>query len=224
MNTSKRRRTSKTPVRRSLFGAPPILEGENRKDYGQLLEHLFCAVKPADFIEEIWVHDVADVTWELRRLRRIHAAFLNDKISRIACDQASSLAEAEAKHIKGMSEEDKAEMDCLLSDNSPLDWETRVAQNPRANKKFQELYQLAWQTRDMDQIQAKVMITHFRTIERIEQLIVIAENRFDTVIREIDRHRFMHKQLNGLKRVEDAEFTVVTPKTIGGETSNKKAA
>jgi hypothetical protein len=53
-----------------LFGPPPIIEGEKAKDYRKLLERVFEAIGPADFIEEIWARDLADVTWFMFRLRR----------------------------------------------------------------------------------------------------------------------------------------------------------
>jgi len=65
--------------RAKLFGEPPIIEGEKAKDYRKLLERVFDAVQPADFIEEIWARDLADVTWSMFRLRRILAALLDDQ-------------------------------------------------------------------------------------------------------------------------------------------------
>jgi hypothetical protein len=54
--------------RAHLFGPPPIIEGEKVKDYRKLLERVFEAIEPADFIEEIWARDLADVTWSMFRL------------------------------------------------------------------------------------------------------------------------------------------------------------
>ena len=78
---------------------------------------MFNAVRPSDFIEEIWARDLADVSWSLFRLRRIQAAFLSTKVSDDASEaankEAASLAEAEMELMEGT---EKEEMDRLLHD------------------------------------------------------------------------------------------------------------
>ena len=58
---SKNRPASNSLSRAYLFGPPPIIEGEKAKDYGKLLERVFNALRPTDFVEEIWARDFADV-------------------------------------------------------------------------------------------------------------------------------------------------------------------
>ena len=57
--------------RLSLFGVRPLFAGEDAAAYDQLLARISAAVKPADVIEEIWIQDVADLSWEVLRLRRL---------------------------------------------------------------------------------------------------------------------------------------------------------
>jgi hypothetical protein len=127
MPKARRMPASDALSRANLFGPPPIIEGEKAKDYRKLLERVFDAVEPADFIEEIWARDLADVTWSMFRLRRILAALLDNKVWDEVNDEASSRAEQEAKFLEGT---EKEEMDRLLDQNSGLDWEDRVAQYP----------------------------------------------------------------------------------------------
>jgi hypothetical protein len=131
---------SKAPSRLSLFGSPPLLEGEDAAAYDKMLARVCSAVRPTDFIEEIWVRDLTDVTWTLLRLRRVQVAFLSSEVSDDASDaantDATSLAEAEMELMK---ETEKEEMDRFLHHDGSLSWEELVAQNPRANEKFQEL-------------------------------------------------------------------------------------
>jgi hypothetical protein len=191
----RRRRSGESKLnalsRRSLLGRPPLIEGEDAAAYEELLARIFSAKSPTDFIEEIWVRDLADVAWALLRLRRVLAAFLSAKISddasEAASEEATSLAEAEAELMEGA---EKKEMNRFLQDDS-LSWEELVAQNPRANEKFQELWSSARANLDMDAIQAEVMVREFDTIEQIEKLIAITERRFDAIIHEMDRHRLM---------------------------------
>jgi hypothetical protein len=220
MPKARRMPASDALSRANLFGPPPIIEGEKAKDYRKLLERVFDAVEPADFIEEIWARDLADVTWSMFRLRRILAALLDNKVRDEVNDEASSRAEQEAKFLEGT---EKEEMDRLLDQNSGLDWEDRVAQYPRANDKFQALWSRAKSGLNFDLIQARVITYNLDQIERIESLIAIAQRRIDEVIRELDRHRLVRGQLNKFSVAVDGT-KAAPPKMITGKAIDKKVA
>ena len=131
------------------------------------------------------------------------------------------LAQAEAELLEGTEKED---MDRLLDPNSELSWEKLMAQYPRANEKYQELCKSAKETLNIDEIQANVIVNNLDTIERLEHLIMIEQQRFDAVIRELDRHRVTQKLHNGDQGVEEAKFEIVKPKTTIRKITNKKAA
>ena len=214
--------TSKALSRPDLFGSPPILEGERAKDYYELLERLFSAIGPTDFIEEIWARDLTDVVWSKFRLRRILAALLDDEVWDKVNDEAAECAGQEAKLLE-TTEEEKEEMDKLLDSDFELTWEERVAKYPRANDKFQALWSKAKADLDFDLIQARVITRNLDEIERIEFLIAIAQRRIDEVIRELDRHRVIRGQLNKFS-VAIEPTNVVQPKMITGKAINKKVA
>ncbi len=60
----------------SLFGDPPVLSTENRKIYSDLLCKVAQAVKPKNIIEWMWIKDIVDLSWEIRRLRRYKAQLI----------------------------------------------------------------------------------------------------------------------------------------------------
>src|SRR5262245_23401657 len=60
-------------TRLNLFGPPPLIEGEDPAAYDDLLVQISAAVKPADILEDIWVRDIVDFTWEIFSLRRLKA-------------------------------------------------------------------------------------------------------------------------------------------------------
>jgi hypothetical protein len=212
---------SKALSRPELFGPPPILEGENAKDYYELLERVFSAIGPTDFIEEIWARDLTDVVWSMFRWRRILAALLDDDVWDKVNNKASERAEQEAKLLE-LPEKEKEEMDKLL-DTSDLTWEESMAKYPRANDKFQVLWSKAKADLNVDLIQARVITNNLDKIERIECLIAIAQRRIDEVIREFDRHRLIRAQLNKCS-VIDEPASVLQPKMITGKVINKKVA
>src|SRR5579872_6645240 len=50
---------SKAPHANSIFGPPPILEGEDATAYDSLLTRLYADLRPIDMIEEIWLREIA---------------------------------------------------------------------------------------------------------------------------------------------------------------------
>ena len=205
-----------------LFGPPPLLYGEDEAAYDEMLARVSGAFGPKDFIEEIWVRDLVDAAWTIIRLRRIQAAFLSDKVWNNVNEKASSLAGADPKLMEG-TEKEKEEWKKLLSSDSELSWEELVEQNPRAYKKFQKFWAAAESTLDKDLIQAEIIIRELDTIERIEHFIAIAQRRYDAVIRELDRHRFIQNQRDSIQNAVEAEFKTIKPTTVP-KITNKKVA
>lgn len=61
----------------AVFGLPPLLGDEEQTDYEELYARISEAVQPADILEEIWICDIADLTWEVLRLRRMKASLID---------------------------------------------------------------------------------------------------------------------------------------------------
>ena len=64
----------------SLFGPPPLLSTERREHFEQILAQFVTAIAPADAIVQMWVYDVAVLTWEMMRLRRYKAEFIEMRL------------------------------------------------------------------------------------------------------------------------------------------------
>jgi hypothetical protein len=60
----------------AMFGPPPLVTGEDPAAYQEFFDRISGAVKPKDFLEEIWVRDVVDLTWDCLRMRRLKASLL----------------------------------------------------------------------------------------------------------------------------------------------------
>jgi len=61
-----------------LLGPAPLFIGEDQAAYNELLTRVQAFVRPKDIIEEFWVRDIIDNTWEVLRLRRVKAALWNE--------------------------------------------------------------------------------------------------------------------------------------------------
>jgi hypothetical protein len=175
--------------RANLFGPPPILPGEDPKAYDEMLNRIVSAIAPRDFVEQIWVHDLTNAAWDLFRWRRMETAYLAAAASEEADKKVSRLAVAQMTALRGP---EQGEIARFLK--SELAWEKRAASYPRANQKFQELAAAARSTLSIDHIQARVMKDCMYWIERIEARIMTAQRRFDEIMRELHRHRFMQNQ------------------------------
>jgi hypothetical protein len=72
---TKARAPEPTP-RLTLFGAPPLIEGEDAATYDELLARIRAAVKPVDVIDEMFIADVVSLEWEVLRLRRLKTSLI----------------------------------------------------------------------------------------------------------------------------------------------------
>jgi hypothetical protein len=52
-----------------LWGEPPVLPTEDLKAYEKLCLEVAKNVGPTDIIEWLWIKDICDLSWEIRRLR-----------------------------------------------------------------------------------------------------------------------------------------------------------
>jgi|SRR5580704_779209 hypothetical protein len=55
---------------REIWGGPPLLRNESAETSEKLAGQISQAVGPIDVIEWLWVKDVLDLSWEIRRLLR----------------------------------------------------------------------------------------------------------------------------------------------------------
>ena len=59
-----------------LFNDPPLLGSESREEYEGLFTAIIDALKPQDAIAWLFVRDVTDLSWEIRRERRVKAQII----------------------------------------------------------------------------------------------------------------------------------------------------
>ena len=153
-------------LRSSIFGPAPILPGEDPAAYEQLRRQVASSVKPADIIEEIWVQDVVDLTWDIIRLRR-------DKESLVAAVRATAIE----RTLSGLI--DATEIQALLRG-----WR---AGKPSAIRRIDKILTAA--NRNPAAALAYALSNEIDRIERLERLITLAEARRNAALRELELHR-----------------------------------
>src|SRR5262249_54426108 len=159
---------SKSLNRVSIFGPAPILEGENAAAYDELFAQVSSAVKSSDIIEEIWVRDVVDLTWEIFRGRRLKNCLVATAVPSALREILSPLVDAQAY---------SEWMNTLVKQ-----W---TAQKRSAIKRVSKY--LASKKLTFDTVIAQALRSEIDSIERIDRSIAIAEGRRNAVLREIDR-------------------------------------
>src|SRR5436190_15819180 len=61
------------------MGGASLLSSEDPKAYDKLARTIIKDVAPTDIIEWLWIKDVLDLSWEVRRLRRFKIALIELK-------------------------------------------------------------------------------------------------------------------------------------------------
>ncbi len=173
---------------RALLGPPALLEGEDETAYHALSEAVFNAVKPKDLVEEILIGDAVYYIWEVQRLRRIKASFLN----------SNTHHGLEAVMNQLMPDDGSGELvDC---------WSLR---EPVAIAKVNELLKIAGLT--MEDVKARTYAEFLDTIERMNESIVAAEIRREYAFHEIERRQisFAEKLRRATTQIENAQADVI---------------
>jgi hypothetical protein len=79
----------------------PLLAGEVDEEYDALFFNIAEAVRPDDSIEWLFIKDIADLSWELKRLQRsktiLNNAVIGEALKGIAVNRRVADAEREAK-------------------------------------------------------------------------------------------------------------------------------
>jgi hypothetical protein len=150
-------------------------------------------VKPADILEEIWVRDVVDLTWEVFRLRRVKSDLINaSKFEGLEATLSPVIGYDEAHNLAG-------------------NW---MGGKTRAIKKVDRLLQEGGLS--AANVVARGLVANLGIIERIERMIAVAEARRNAALREIDRHRatLADALRRTIRPVEDGRYPVLEGRAV----------
>jgi hypothetical protein len=215
---------SKKPL---FFGPPPLIAGEDPAAYDDLLERFTAAIKPTDVLEEMWMRDSVDLTWETQRLRHLKAALLKwimlEKLSFILepVELESSDEELEAEssdeELEAESSDEEPPAHELEDESSDYELSTEelaerwAARDPQAIEEVNE--QLASKGLTVEDVTARALSAEIENFERIDRMVMNAEARRIAALRELERHRMTLAQAlrQASDNVVDADFEDVAP-------------
>ena len=170
-----------------------LLESEDAGSYDGIFTRISAAVKPVDFLEEIWVHDVAALVWEAFRLRRLKTRLM------------------EAAAPRGLARV----LSYFLSHETAKEIVVGWARDGRSTKQIKTLLEQSGVT--MEHVMAETLAERIEDIERIDRMIASAELRRSAMLREVDRHRagLASRLRLASDEVVEAEFEEVAPRQAG---------
>jgi hypothetical protein len=174
--------------------APDALLADN-----ELLVLVCAAVKPADVLEEIWVRDIVDLSWEVLRWRRLKASLLQANAHKGVEAALKPLVEDIEAHVLAKS------------------WAQRGV---NAIKQVEN--KLALASLSMDAVHAQTVVANLVEVECIERMTTNAEVRRNAALHEVSRHRqsFGQALRRASDEIADAEFRKIDAPRI----EDRKAA
>ncbi len=170
------------------LGPPPLIAGEDGAAYDLLHGSVTAAVKPKDFLEEMWVRDIVDLSWDVLRLRRLKAQLLT------YCTAAQ--VRGYLKELRGTSQAQK--LSAELGD-------------PSVVARVDEFLSATGHT--VESVTAEVFVATSEALERVDRMTMSAESRRNATLREIDRHCSSVARVlrRASEEVVEAEFEDVAP-------------
>jgi len=199
----------------------PLLKGEDAAAYADLATRVVALLQPSDIIEEIWVQEIVDHTWEACRWRRQRDMFINSEVPKTLAPILQPMIK-KPYYGPSFTAQVKAACEAATTDQKlAADW---AAGKPEAIKSVNEL--LASVGSSMDNVLAQTVAGILDKVESFNRLTASAQWRRDTLLREISRHRasFAQKARDNLPKIEDAEFETIEPDAVPAAEAGQKVA
>jgi hypothetical protein len=169
---------------RDLLGEPPLLATEDPNQYDALLTELAREVRPSDFIEWLWVKDIADLTWDIIRYRCIKASYIDGRIQTALVDELTWALQRDkrAAHPDKWLNFDLA----LIRDDA-----IKLADDFIANENTKEKRDkwLKAHCVNAESITATSFDAAVDKLEAIERMLASVEYRRNNALHEIERRR-----------------------------------
>lgn len=161
-----------------LFGGAPVIRGEDRSAYSECYARISAAVKCQDFLMEILVNDLVNLTWDTIRYRRAKADFLSVALYEAIRDEFGDDAVAQK-----WAKQDPDDIEAIEKALAKIGLST-------------------------DALLARVHVNELETVERLDRLIASADARRNAAFRELERHRANLARVlrDASNDVVDAEF------------------
>src|SRR5262249_27218260 len=137
----------------------PLINGEDPAAYDDLATRIRVVLQPRDVFEELWARDVADLAWDVLRLRRLKAHLMRAG----AYEGMIEVLDPLVPGLDSGSDNDGRDEPC--SDELAEQWLMRDAEATATVDKA-----LATAGLTMDAVMARTLVTRIGDVERIERM------------------------------------------------------
>jgi hypothetical protein len=178
-----------------IFGDPPLLSTEDSELYSSLLCRVAQEVGPQNIIEWLWAKDIVDLSWEIRRLRRVKPILIErERQSRLAPPPPSTPP----------TEAELAFASLLGQPPPPSEADIRCETRRRARHRARSRAYLSLEIGS-----ATILSDVIGDYERIDRLLVSAELRRNALLRDIKFYRegLAHLLHDSSAKIIDGEYT-----------------
>ena len=152
-----------------------LLKGESKIEFAALVEEFNRDVQPKQFIERMYVNDIANLTWEIVRDRRIKANIINNNFHR-------ALARILRKILSPPGSALAADT-ILAPDRLAYEWLTSQETKKRVSGLLQEA------GLDESSVEAEAFRLSLPEIENIDRLLASKEARREKALRSMARYQ-----------------------------------
>ena len=174
-----------TPAMTDVFGKPALLGNEDANLYDALFSRVIAAARPRDPFEWMLLKDYADLAWEIFRLRRAKAGFVQSNRRNAVILIARRLGVDVLTAVKWFSDPDTKALMVRRFAEHGLDEEI---------------------------ITHEAVVMCSGSLAALDRLIASAEHRRNAMLREIDYHRGgLATRLRDAPDVIDAESEDIPP-------------
>jgi hypothetical protein len=226
-NAGKMQVLAPTDAALGVLAQPPLLATESRTDFEALLKALQRESKPKGVIGNMYVAEMAEIVWEILRLRRCKTAIINaayfgvlkDILPHISQEPRTATPHIPAHTFKLLSPHD---FDTEEVPSRPFTQEEQKRENlPFAwfhdkRAKDEVARKLAKFGLNESVIDARAMRSVWEDLELLDDMLVSLESRRDKLLRQIEtyRHGFAERVSATANRIIDAESedVLVPPK------------
>jgi hypothetical protein len=184
-----------------IFGDPALVGSEKREDYEKLAANIESAIKPPDAIAWLFMRDVTDWTWEIRRERILKGEVIKFYVKEIV----AALIKSE---LGGEDRLDDAYFRIFIAEEKLAQWVTDPEDRADIDK------ELAAKGFDSSFILAQAYMKGADKFEAIDKRIAFHEQRRTAALREagIWSDGLQRRLEQAAPEVIEGEFTTVAEK------------
>ncbi len=178
----------------ACFGRPPLIPGEETAAYEALQAGISENVRPRGVLEEAWVREVGDLTWERLRQRRLKASLMT------ACANQGLQKLLESLNVPGNTSHELARR-----------WAARELAAVAQVDAILDAAGLG-----IDHVMSRTLHKNIAEIVCIERMIASVELRRAALLREIEHYRThlgadLRRAAHAADAIHEAEYAVVAP-------------